>query len=237
MSDDKDVKTFTVEDIERERAHAQHFKTQLDEVKTRLKVFEGIDPEEVQRLRSEVDSFKKKGAVGDEKAIDALIAEKESEIRRSVQKQLDELTSQRDTTARQLKELRVVDRAIAECGSKFVPQAHDDFRRLVRETCDLSDDGQVVIRDANGKVRMSPKNITAPLSLVEYAEEVATEKPHWAASNFKGGAHHPAEKVKTNGGAPALTLAEINKLPDPKGYLKTLTPEQVLSLARNVTFK
>lgn len=237
MSDDKEVKTFTAEDIERERAHAQHFKAQLDEIKGRLKLFDGIDPEEVGRLRSEVDSFKKKGAVGDEKAIDALITEKESEIRRSVQKQLDELAEQRDTAARQLKELRVVDRALAECGAKFVPQAQDDFRRVVRDCCDLGDDGQVVIRDQNGKVRMSPKNITAPMSLSEFAEEVATQKPHWAASSFQGGAHHPAEKIKSNGGAPALTLAEINRLPDPKGYLKTLSPDQVLALARNVTFK
>lgn len=179
------------------------------------KRYNGIDPEEARANKEALERVKKDKAVGDPKEIDRLINEKEAELREKIFKpELEKRDGQIGKLQSELRELRVVETAFGKVTGKLYDKASDEFKSHIRATCDVDDDGNVIVKDANGKPRYSPKNAAAKMTIDEYIEELVSTKDHWFLNQTASGTHKGGEKFSGTGAE--ITFEQFNALPDEK---------------------
>ncbi len=212
-----DIKTYSQADIDALTQKMHNAIAEAEDAKRRVKTLEAIDPEDFKKLKYELDGYKKKAAEGDPKKIEELVKEKEAEIRAGVQRQLEELTQERNGLTNRLKEREVVDTVFNTAAPRFVDHAYDDVKDYIRRFCETDKNGNIVFKDDKGQPRYkknSPATLAGPDDFVEWLTEA---KPHWAKAPGGSGSKDAGQR-NTNG-----TAGKVLDL----GQLEGMTKEQL----------
>lgn len=202
-------KTFTQEDIERERAHTQHFKQIADELQAK---FKGIDPDDYSNTKKELEEIRKKAALGNPEEMEKWKVTTESEIRKQVQKELDEANSRASKYEGENKELRVTDKVFAALGTEIMPDMADFIKEQIRRYGDINEKGEIVFKDGSGKPMYAPGSTTQPMGLDHFKLHLRGQFPSAFKASDKGGTKQPGEKVSVNG-ITVTSLADLKRLP------------------------
>lgn len=179
------------------------------------KTYDGIDAEEARANKQALKDLEKQNAGGDPKKVEELLTKQEKELREKIFKpELEKRDGQIGKLQSELKELRVVETAFGKVTGKLYDKASDEFKAHIRATCDVDDDGNVIVKDTNGKPRYSPKNAAAKMTIDEYIEELVSAKDHWFLNQTASGTHKGGEKFSGTGAE--ITFEQFNALPDEK---------------------
>lgn len=237
MSEGSGEKTYTIKDIEIERGHAQKFQEEVETLKKQLKSFEGINLDEIVKIKKEHAELKNKAAVGDESKIQERINEAVKEVETRLTTALETERKQTTTLAEELKRERVTKEIIQKAGSLCTPDGLKLLTPIFEREGDWVD-GKPVFKDKDGKIRYSPKDATKPLSHDEFLEGLKTEYPSAFLATSKAGGKDGVMKINGSGGS-VTSLKDLKHLPDGgKSYLNELgktDPKALRSLIANST--
>ena len=178
--------------------YKEQAQTWMGKFTTIEKTLNGKSLEALIAAAEERDILARQAAEKDPKKFD----EEVNRVRQEFAPKLEEKDKTISTLSSQLKELTIVDVAIKKAGDAIYPKAADDFRSYVRAHCDLDDDKNVVVKDANGKVRYSPSNPSVLMTVDELIAELKVSRDHWFSSKVPPGGHEPNK----GGSASGLTL-------------------------------
>lgn len=205
---DEAPKTIPVEDFEKEVEKRRKFQAEAEDFRKR---FDGVDLERLKASHEELAILKKQGAVGDEKKIDELLQSREAEIRKQVQKDIDESKGTISKLQAENKELKVVDRVFALAASKFNDDCHDDVKAYIRKYGDLDDGGEIVFKDDTGKPRYVPGSTTQVMRGQEFIDWLSGTKQSWAKPTTVSGTKENGTKTKGSNGQP-ITAAQFAQM-------------------------
>lgn len=206
--------TFTLADIEKERAHAQHFKQLADENAQKLKSFEGVDPEDYRKSKAELEEIKKKAALGDPAKLEEWQKSKEDEIRKQVQKDLDDARSTAEKLSKQNKELTVTDKVFASVAQRVTQDLSGFIKEQIRAHGDLDAQGNIVFKGEDGKPLYAPGSTTQLMTVEQFGEYLSNKYPSAFTPLEKGGTKQGGERANTGGSysGKVLSRAEIQAL-------------------------
>jgi len=209
-----DEKTFTIKDIEAERAHVQHERELRTDLEKKLSVFKDIDPEAYKAMQTQLSELKNKAATGSEdKIAERIKEEREAEAARA-QKVIDDLTAKLNGKETELKSERVTKAILQKAADAFGKDTLELLTPIFEKDGDF-EDGQVVFKDAKGKLRYSEKDPRKPLSVDEYIEEMRQKYPTAAVSHAKGGSRGDAKPISSHAnGVEIRSMADAARLPD-----------------------
>lgn len=221
-------KSYSEQEYEAAVERSRRFEAQLSDV---LKKLGTVKPDDVGALKQSYDELMRERAnKGGDKEREDYEQHLKTDYEKRYGSKFEELTKANSELAAQNKELRVVDRVFSQIGHLFNDDCADDVKARIRSSCDL-EDGAVVIRGQDGKVRFSAKNPKEKMSIAEFAELVASERPSWAKPTQTGGAKQPGQKLPLANGATKLTLADLKNMADGgKALLSKMSPEDVRAL-------
>lgn len=198
---------------------AQRLEAQLVDVQKQLERYKGIDPDAVKSMREDYELLRKESAAGDPKKIEKLLSDKESELNKRYGEKLTEYETRVKQSESELKNLRVTNVAMQKAASLFTDDSLYFVKREVEQACDW-DNGDIVVRGADGKPLPSKNDPRQNMGIEEYLTTLASKHPSIAKSNATGGTLKPGTtKPATTNGAmsveafKALTPAEMSKLP------------------------
>jgi hypothetical protein len=207
-------KAITIKDLEVERGYAQAEKDLRLEAEKKLKAFEGIDPEDYKKTKTELEEVRKKKALASPEELEAWKGETEASIRKQVQKDLDEAKAKADKFAQQNKELTVTDRVFAAVAPAVMPDMADFIKSQIRAHGDMNEKGELVFKDANGQPMYAPGSTTQLMNTDQFAQHLRGKFPSSFAAQDKGGVKQPGEKVAAGYTGKVLSRDEIKALPD-----------------------
>ncbi len=144
---------------------------ELNQIKSQ---FDGVDLEQIKKLQvaAEKDARLKLITTGDVNAIDSYLADelnKRTEMmRRDSETKLQAIQRQHEEAQKQIADLIeqrkqfTIDTKIREAAGKYVqPEMMDYVTRLGRETFTFEDDGSLVIRDSDGRLKLGRDGASA----------------------------------------------------------------------------
>lgn len=204
------TKPITKEDLERERAHADHFKQQLEEVSTRYK---GVDPDQYRKDQEELAALRRKTAGGDETKIQEIIEREKKDIEARFAPKLTELEKELNNTKSELKREKVTKTIVSALTGKVKADSVSLLEPVIERDCDLQD-GKLVIRDANGKPRYSKSNPNELLKPEEYINELQSTYPSLFEATAKAGGKNGVERVIGANGYQITSMEDFKKMPD-----------------------
>lgn len=204
MSEDKSPdagsqKPITREDLERERAHADHFKQQLEEFKTK---FKGFDPDQYKKDQEELAALRRQSTGGDEKKINELIENEKKAIEARFSGKIQELETELNSTKSEFKREKVTKTVVSALTGKVKSDSVKLLEPIIEKDCDWYE-GNLVIKDSNGKPRYSKANPSQLMTPEEYITELQTTFPSCFEATAKPGAKNGYERV--NGNATQIT--------------------------------
>jgi hypothetical protein len=232
MSTDNATKTYSETDYNAAVERARNFEAKLTDLEKKMSQYKDIDPEAHKAIREELNILKAEKATKsqDPKAIEEEVKRREADVRKGVQTELDALLSEVKGLRSKNKELEVVDKVFQAATSVFVDQAHEDVRDAIRRWCDKDEQGNIIVKDNDGKPRYSKGSTTKVMGPSEFVEWLADEKPHWAKARSKSGFQEKGTQSSThsNGITPQKFL-EMS--PAQRAQLKADDPKLFLELA------
>jgi len=202
---------------------ARRFEAQLIDANKRLEKFAGIDVEKYHAVLEDYDNLRKEKATGSREEIDALIEDKRKEIEGAYKTHLDEAKNKSLTLEKELKQLRVVDRAKTKAAVKFNEDALDLIQNPIERDLDFID-GAIVVRDAGGELRRSPNDPSKNMDLDEYLDELASRFPSIVKSDYRGGGKPTGQTKSAGGQSSGITTQQyLNMTPNERRQLDTKT--------------
>ena len=200
-------KTFTQKDIEAERAHAQHFKQELDGLRSKLG---GKDIESILQRAARAEELENAAAGNDPKKWEDRLknvkTETEQEITKRFSTKLEEAESKTKSLEQQLNEFRIVTPGL-EAATKvgFLPEASDEVKRELKEQCRWDEEQKkVIIIDKDGKPRYKASNPAELMTQEDLLKEIGTKKKHWLQPTVTRGTH--TGETKANGSSGGATV-------------------------------
>lgn len=170
-------------DYEKLQTQLTQVTNQFSEIKSKLG---DLDIDTVVSRAREAEELKKKAAESDPKKIDELLKEKEDEVSSRFTRQLEEARTEARTKAQELKTERVIKTVNGQAAEVFNPDALPLIESIIEKNCDW-EDGQVVIRNSDGKIEYSKKDPSKKMSVKEFLDELSAKHPSLAKSNMKSG--------------------------------------------------
>ena len=125
----------------------------------------------------------------------------EQTIRQSIQKDVDTWKTKAEQAESKYKERVIIDAAFTVASGKLHDAAKEDFKALARQHGDLDDNGNVVFKDAQGKVLYKEGSATEPLDAVGFVSWAVKNKPHYFASQTVNGDRDSGATSSTYEGA------------------------------------
>jgi chaperonin cofactor prefoldin len=178
--------------------------TEKKQLQDKLQTFEGLTPEELNRLRT-LERDTKDKVILDNKGIDALVNERTERLRTGLEQRIDELSNKFGESSKQAAEARekfqrvLIERVLSRAAAKHKvrPEAVPDvMERALRygwklkdgvESTESDDVVEAVTKD--GTPRYGIKNPAKPISIDEYFSELLpSEAPHFYSESVGGGA-------------------------------------------------
>lgn len=210
MTTETKTETETVSKAEFERVKDQ-MQTWMGKATDIEKKLNGKSLDFLIAAAEERDILAAERAKADPKQFDSELNRRVDTVRQELGSKLTEKDNKINELSAHLKELRVVDSVVKSAGDSIYKNAADDFREYVRRHCDEGDNGQIVVKDSNGKPRYSPENPSKLMSVEELINELKTTRDHWFSNKIPAGGHQPGEKSSSATGS-VSTWAELSKL-------------------------
>jgi len=188
-------------------------------------VYKDIDPEEYRSLKTKLEEKEREAAEKDPQKMEELFQRKLDKIRNELETERDGLREQLEGLAKVNKTLAVTDKVMSEIGSLFNTDAMKWIKKEVEESCDLDEDGSIVVKDDNGDVLYKGAR---PMTLKEYGDYLVERYPSLAKASGVSGVKDatPGQKsgVRTSNKVPQ-SYAELQSMPNPKEVLERLKRE------------
>jgi len=188
-------------------------------------VYKDIDPEEYRLLKTKLEEKEREAAEKDPQKMEELFQRKLDKIRNELETERDGLREQLEGLAKVNKTLAVTDKVMSEIGSLFNTDAMKWIKKEVEESCDLDEDGSIVVKDDNGDVLYKGAR---PMTLKEYGDYLVERYPSLAKASGVSGVKDatPGQKsgVRTSNKVPQ-SYAELQSMPNPKEVLERLKRE------------
>lgn len=159
--------------------------------------YKGIDPERHRAIVEDYENLRKNSAVGDKDAIDSLIAEKENEFKNQYGEKIEGLEGKLGEAEKRISYYEVV-LPMRELGKDFLPEAWKYLDSEISAHC-RKKDGQIVVYDDEGNIRMSKDNPRNQMTPEEYIEELKDKNSFMVRPNVKPGAYTNTGENTTNG--------------------------------------
>jgi len=188
-------------------------------------VYKDIDPEEYRSLKAKLEEKEREAAEKDPQKMEELFQRKLDRIRSELETERDSLKEQLEGLAKVNKSLAVTDKVMSEIGTLFNQDALKWIKREVEESCDLDEDGSIVVKDDNGDVLYKGAR---PMTLKEYGDYLVERYPSLAKASGVSGVKDatPGQKsgVRSSNKIPQ-SYAELQSMPNPKEVLERLKRE------------
>lgn len=188
-------------------------------------IYKDIDPDEYRSLKTKLEEKEREAAEKDPQKMEELFQRKLERIRSELETERNSLREQVDSLARVNKTLAVTDRVMSEIGGLFNSDAVKWIKKEVEDSCDLDEDGSIVVKDDNGDVRYKGAR---PMTLKEYGEFLVEQYPSLAKASGVSGVKDatPGHKsgVRSSNKIPQ-SYAELQLMPNPKEVLERLKRE------------
>lgn len=188
-------------------------------------VYKDIDPDEYRSLKAKLEEKEREAAEKDPQKMEELFQRKLERIRSELETERDSLKEQLDGLARVNKTLAVTDKVMSEIGSLFNQDALKWIKKEVEDSCDLDEDGSIVVKDDNGDVLYKGAR---PMTLKEYGDYLVERYPSLAKASGVSGVKDatPGQKSGVRGSNKVpQTYAELQAMPNPKEVLERLKRE------------
>ncbi|NDD53808.1 hypothetical protein EBZ39_08000 [bacterium] len=190
-----------------------------------VSVYKDIDPDEYRTLKQKLEEKEREAAEKDPQKMEELFQRKLDRIRSELEGERNTLKEQVEALGKVNKTLAVTDKVMSEISGMFNQDAHRWIKREVEESCDLDEDGSIVVKDDNGDILYKGAR---PMTLKEYGEHLAEKYPSLAKASGVSGVKDatPGTKsgVRMTNKVPQ-TYAELQALPNPKEVLERLKKE------------
>ena len=160
-------------------------KQKAEELETKLKSFEGIDPAKYQELAT-LERQKRDKELIEAGDVETLLNEKLTGERSTYQKQLDAIKAELEKTKGELVATKVTDTlktAAADAG--VLPKAMNDMVKLASSDWELRDGRPTMVQ--NGEVVLSKEKAGEPITMGEYFKNMLHEKPFYFQSSSGAG--------------------------------------------------
>lgn len=204
------------------------------DLQKKLEAFGGMTPDDIASLRANHNALEEKVAKqGGEKDVEALIEKRFGEKLAGIESEWQADKEKLAGANKKLHELTVVDKVMGAIGSQFVqdPLVQDSIKRLVRTSCDIGEDGNIIVKDSEGNVMRAPGSATQPMTVEHWGSILAEKNPTLVANRTKGGSRSNGHAQYT-GGERKLTAQEYLNMGE-EGR-KQLSPEQRMKLASQI---
>lgn len=177
------------------------------DLKALTEQYAGIDREEYERLKAEMEQAQQKKML-DEGKLEELLAERVKKMQAEHQKALAELQTSNETLTQTLNRELITNRLqAAALEARIRKEAIPDAVMLGERAFRLVE-GTVVAVDPDGTTLYGKEG--EPLTMREWFEERHGDRPHWFEASSGGGAGH----VNGQGGEPRLSSKPVLKLTD-----------------------
>jgi len=154
----------------------------VDEGKTKLAKLAKIDPDEFERIKTELSSYE----AGKAPKLEEILATRTEAMKKEHEKKLTEKETSVQTLTSRLSKVLIDDALVTAAASKGVlPSALEDVKLRGRQVFKLEHD-EVVAYGIDNKMRYGKDS--KPLSIGEWMEELALQAPHLFGANKGGGA-------------------------------------------------
>jgi len=179
----------------------------MDDMKAKLATLEGVDPAEHKEMQTELDALRDKKLL-DEGKVEELLAQRTDRMRSDHKSQIDALTSagstleaERDTLKGRLREVLIdneISTAVLAVGS-VRKGAMTDVLSRAKTVWDLGEDGKPFAKNSDGSARFG-KDGRSPMTVTEYAEELAQDAPYLFEGSAGGGGNGNDRNSTTHDG-------------------------------------
>ena len=190
-----------------------------------VSVYKDIDPEEHRSLKQKLEEKEREAVEKDPQKIEELYQRKLDKYRNEVETEKQSLKEQLDALARVNKSLAVTDRVMSEIGPLFNIDAVKWIKREVEESCDLDEDGSIVVKDESGDVLYKGAR---PMTPKEYGELLVEKYPSLAKASGVSGVKDatPGTRATPRGSNKTPeTWAELQAMPNAREVLERLKKE------------
>jgi hypothetical protein len=179
---------------------AKRFESMAADLEKQVKAWGDLKPDSVKGMLEDYELLKRDRAVKSDNPedLDKWKTETEGKIRGELQSEIEKLREDRESLTGRLKELSIVDKATETIGALFNDDVQPFIKDIIRRHVDRDENGEFLIKNDKGEKRFSHANPAKPLSLKEFAEELANKHPSFARPQVKTGARHAGE-ISTNG--------------------------------------
>lgn len=188
-------------------------------------MYKDIDPDEYRMLKGRLEEAEKKAAEKDPAKMEELFERKLKKLRDEFEGEKTTLASQLETLKKQNKTLAVTDKVMGEISALFNQDALRFIKREVEESCDLDDDGTIIIRDESGDILYKGSK---PLTIKEYGELLAEKYPSLARFQGTTGSKDLTPGQRAPGGRTNKvpeTWAELQAMPNAREVLEKMKRE------------
>jgi vacuolar-type H+-ATPase subunit I/STV1 len=205
----KEIEVEDLPSVAGMKSTMEKLKRREKELSDTLKNKEGLDPEEVAQMRSELETLRaSKG--NDKTEMDRAIATMKQNHEKELRIREDKIGSLNGKLQNREK-----DGQISEALAKYKPSdvgAHKALNRLLRDMLNVvEEDGELVtqVLDDKGKLRYSKKT-GEPMTTAELVEEMASGdeyKSMFAGTGLSGGSNDQGSRREGGGGAGTITVS------------------------------
>jgi vacuolar-type H+-ATPase subunit I/STV1 len=188
-------------------------------------IYKDIDPEEHRTLKAKLEEKEREAAEKDPQKMEELFQRKLDKYRNEVETEKQSLQEQLEALSKVNKTLAVTDKVMSEIGGLFNQDAIKWIKREVEESCDLDEDGSIVVKDDSGDVIYKG---TRPMTPKEFGELLAEKYPSLAKASGVSGVKDVTPGVRA---APKGTnkipesWSELQAMPNAKEVLERLRKE------------
>jgi hypothetical protein len=233
----------SMEEVGKLREKNQRLQGQIVELEKKYQTFSSIykdiDPDEVKSLRQRLEETERSAAEKDPAKLEDLFEKKFNKYRSEVETEKQRLGEELAKLQRANKTLAVTDKVMGEIGSLFNQDAVRWIKREVEESCDLDDDGSIVVKDESGDILYKGAR---PMTLKEYGEHLVEKYPSLAKASGVGGVKDFTPGQQRSGQRASnrvpQTFAELQSLPNAKEVLERLKkddPAAVQKILRTIS--
>ena len=225
-------KTFTQADIDAKQVElnkaterAQKFEGQIAGLAKEVERFKGVDLEALRAGNEELAILKRDNAKnGDGKDLERWEKDKTTEIESRYAKDWQGKVTEKDKKIADLEKTNrthnVTDKAWNEVSGKFTKDSPTLIKPYIEKYVDKNDDGEFIIKDENGNIRMQSGQPNIKMTLSDFATEIAGKHPSNAVGNATRGTRDQGQKL--DGSVGGITLENYSKMtPDQKAQIPT----------------
>jgi hypothetical protein len=190
-----------------------------------VSVYKDIDPDEYKTLKQKLEEKEREAAEKDPQKMEELFQRKLDKYRNEVETEKQSLKEQLDALAKVNKSLAVTDKVMSEISGLFNQDALKWIKREVEESCDLDEDGSIVVKDDSGDILYKG---TRPMTPKEYGEILVEKYPSLAKASGISGVKDatPGQRSSPRGGNKVPeSWAELQAMPNAREVLERLKKE------------